>query len=62
MITDKELELFEKKMHDKEHRLTQGGRILTEMVRQIKDSTQSIKNDIDNWGDYSAYSDWDRGR
>lgn len=61
MITEKELELFKKKMQDKEHRLTEGGKILTEMIRHIKDSTNPVDHNIDDWSDYGAWDNWDRG-
>lgn len=57
MITEKELELFEKKMQDNKHCLSQGNKILAEMIRQIKESTNSANHNIDNWSDYGA---WDK--
>ncbi len=61
MITEKELELFEKKIQDTRQRLTQGEKILREMVRHVKNSNNSVERNIDDWSDYGAWDNWDRG-
>lgn len=63
MITEKELELFEKNIQDKGYRLTEGKKILTEMIMYIKDTTNSVRRNIDDCSDYdrSDYGAWDKG-